>query len=162
MSSSDRRLFLLGALALGACGFTPVYGPQGAGQRLQGRILLDAPVTENNYRLNRRIEERLGRGGAARYALSVDIDTESDGFGTASDGTTTRFRLTGTATYTLRDTATDVVLSERKTVAFTGYSATGSNVATLASARDARERLMVILADQIVDQLLLLSPDLPE
>ena len=30
----DRRMILLGATALGACGFTPVYGPQGGGGAL--------------------------------------------------------------------------------------------------------------------------------
>ena len=161
MSSSDRRLFLLSALALGACGFSPVYGPQGTGARLQGQIAVEAPVKQVNYLLNRRIEERLGRGAPGRYALSVRIVTESDGFGTTSDGSTTRYRLTGEANYVLRDIASNVVLAERKTVAFTGYSASGSNVATLAAERDATERLMVILADQIVDQLLLMSDDLP-
>ena len=37
---------------------------------------------------------------------------------------------------------------------FTGYSATGSTVETLAGERDAFERLMRILADQIAARLL--------
>ena len=36
---------------------------------------------------------------------------------------------------------------------FVGYSATGTTVATLAAKRDATERLMTILADEIVLQL---------
>jgi LPS-assembly lipoprotein len=40
---------------------------------------------------------------------------------------------------------------------FTGYSATGTTVATLAAERDAQERLMTILADQIVTRLLTLD-----
>ncbi len=161
MSSSDRRLFLLSGLALGACGFAPAYGPTGSAGRLQGQVMLDPPETQEVYLLNRRIEERLGRAAAGRFALSVEVATEQDGFGTTSAGSTTRYRLTGEARYRLRDTVTDTLISERRAVAFTGYSAFGSNVATLAGARDAEERLMVILADQIVDQLLLLSSELP-
>ena len=37
---------------------------------------------------------------------------------------------------------------------FTGYSATGSTVETLAGERDAQRRLMTILADQITIELL--------
>ena len=36
---------------------------------------------------------------------------------------------------------------------FTSYSATGSTIATLAAQRDARARLMQILADQIAQRL---------
>ena len=42
---------------------------------------------------------------------------------------------------------------------FTAYSATGSTVATLAAERDALERLMVILGDQITTRLF--AADLP-
>ncbi|MGY9049746.1 MAG: LPS assembly lipoprotein LptE [Rhodobacterales bacterium] len=79
----------------------------------------------------------------------------SEGLGTTSAGSTTRYQLIGTVEYTLKDAATGAVLSTRDTSAFAGYSATGSNVATLAARRDTMERLMVILADQMVDQLLL-------
>lgn len=166
MSLSDRRLFLLSALAvsvlaLGACGFTPAYGPQGPANRLQNQILVDAPDTREAFLLTQRIEERLGRATTGRYTLSVEIDTEIEGQATASDGSTTRNRLRGRANYTLRDAA-KVVVSQRRIVAFTGYSATGSNVATLASQRDATSRLMTLLADRIIDQLILLSPDLPD
>jgi LPS-assembly lipoprotein len=44
---------------------------------------------------------------------------------------------------------------------FTGFSATGSTVATLAAERDATARLMVILADQIVDRLVISASGLP-
>jgi LPS-assembly lipoprotein len=36
---------------------------------------------------------------------------------------------------------------------FTGYSATGTTVATQASKQDAEKRLMVILAEQIITRL---------
>ncbi|KMK68735.1 LPS assembly lipoprotein LptE [Puniceibacterium sp. IMCC21224] len=159
MSSSNRRLFLLSALALGACGFTPAYGPQGAAHRLQGQVLVDAPDTHEAYLLTQRIEERLGRSTGGRYTLSVVIEVDSEGQAIASDGSTTRTRLLGRANYTLRD-ATGVALADRQIVAFTGYSATGSNVSILASQRNATAQLMVMLADRIIDQLILLSPDL--
>ena len=153
---SDRRTFLTAAAAaLGGCGFAPVYAPQGAGGRLQNQIDLGDPDGEEEYLFARRFEERLGRGSGGAYRLDLTIDTSRDSLGTTSAGSTTRYRLDGTAAYTLRDAATDKTLLEGSSVAFTGYSATGSTVATLAAERDARERLMVILADQVIDEILL-------
>ncbi len=156
--SCKRRTFLLGALSLGltaACGFTPVYGPGGGGDALQGQIVLDAPDTREGYLLTRRLEERLGRGTGGAYTLGYDIRVEFEGLGTTSDGSTTRYQLLGTVAYTLHDAATKAVLMRRDTSAFAGYSATGSNVSTLAAEQDAQRRLMVVLGDQMVDQLLL-------
>lgn len=161
---SDRRVFLAGALAaLGACGFQPVYGPGGAGGSLLSQITVAAPQTPEAYLFTRRFEGRAGRGGPSpRYRLTVGLSTDQTGSGAISSGSTTRIRVDGTARYALLDSATDVVLLEDSTEAFTGYSTTGSTVSTLASERDALERLMVILADRVIDALILAEPDLPE
>ncbi|WP_249200540.1 LPS assembly lipoprotein LptE [Thetidibacter halocola] len=152
---------LLAAATLPACGFAPVYGPGGAGNRLMGRIAVDAPETPVAYLFNRRFEERMGgRGATSPYRLSVRIETDRQELGTTSVGNITRYRLIGRVFYTLRD-QTGTVLTEGRTNAFTGYSTTGSTVATLASERDARDRLMTLLADQVIDQLILSAPDFP-
>ena len=62
--------------------------------------------------------------------------------------------------YTLRRTNSDAVFKNGKVQHFTSYSASGTTVATLAAKRDASVRLMTILADQIIDQLLLIAEDL--
>lgn len=164
---TDRRAFCLGALSLGAlglsgCGFAPVYGPGGAGGRLLGEVALAAPEGPLGYIFNRRFEERLGRPGAdAAYALRLAIAVDEDVLGGTSAGVTTRYRLLGAARFTLTDAATGRILLSDATEAFTGYSTTGSTVATLAAKRDAEERLGVLLADQVVDLLVLAAPDLP-
>lgn len=161
---SNRRLFLLGGLsATAACGFTPVYGPQGGGTRLQNAVGLPKPVSENDYSFNLRFEERMGlaRGDGAPFALTRVLWTEQSGLGSTSAGVTTRYRILGRATYTLTDVATKKELTRGRTEAFTGYSTTGSTVATRAAERDAQARLMVILADQVIDNLILAAADLP-
>ena len=140
-------------LALAACGFTPVYGPDGAGTALQNRVLVDPPVDREGFLLVRRLEDRLGRTGDAAYRLSVDLAVTQENRAIDPDGDIRRFHLIGEATYALRDTETDGVLHEGTVDDFVGYSATGTTVATLAARRDAQERLMTILADQIVLQL---------
>jgi LPS-assembly lipoprotein len=159
MWSSDRRGFLTGLLgvsALGGCGFAPVYGPEGGGSALQGAVALVEPRNEAGYHFNRRFEERLGRGGAgARYSLGLRLQSDEQDMGSTSAGNTTRYRLIGRAFYTLVETGSGETLLEGRTNAFTGYSTTGSTVATRAAKADAQRRLMVLLADQVIDDLLL-------
>ena len=50
------------------------------------------------------------------------------------------------------------VVTQGNVGGFTGYSATGSTVATTAARTDAQDRLMVILADQIVTRLIAAAP----
>lgn len=158
-----RHLLWLGAAgALAACGFVPAYGPGGGAARLQGRVALAQPVTRTDYLLNRRLEERLGRASSPAYALRATVTLNSDGLGTTPDGNTTRVQLIGEVSYDLRSMPDDTLVSQGDTRAFTGYSTTGSTVATLAAARDAEIRLMTILADQIVDRLVLDSASLPQ
>ena len=63
--------------------------------------------------------------------------------------------------YVLQNITTQAIVASGSVDNFTGYSATGSTVETLAAERDARERLMVILADLVTAQLYA-TADLPE
>ena len=153
MSSLDRRSLMLAPLALAACGFTPIYGPGGTGTALQNNVLVAAPENRNSFLLVRRIEERLGRASAPAYTLSLNLETREEGLGIDPDGNIDRFNLIGIAGYALADQSGAVVTSGTVN-SFTGFSATGTTTVTLAAERDARERLMVILGDQIVARLL--------
>ena len=159
MSSSDRRnfLFLMAALSVAACGFTPAYGPGGAAAGLQGRIRVDDPSNKNGFDLVERLEERLGRPEAAVYALSFKIVTKPIGVGITPENAITRYNLTGSVDWGLTDTATGTRLTGGRVNSFTSYSATGSTVAGLAAEQDAAMRLMRLLADQIVTRLIATS-----
>jgi LPS-assembly lipoprotein len=137
-----------------SCGFQPVYGPGGTGGKLQNQIRVAEPQDRNGYLLVRRIEERLGRADAATYQLNLTLQTREEGLGIDPDGNIDRFNLIGVAGYVLIDAQTNAQVTSGTVNSFSGYSATGSTVETLASERDARERLMVILGDQIVARLL--------
>lgn len=164
---SDRRNTFLGlgvALALAGCGFAPVYGPQGDGGRLQSAINVQAPDTRDEQLLTRRIEERLGRG--SRFRLTHELDISEEPLAIDASNIASRVNLVGRVSFALYpggpvdDDATPLMTG--RTTAFTGYSTTGSTVATRAAARDARERLATILADRIVARLLGAAGDLPE
>ena len=158
----NRRRFgvVLAAAALAGCEFKPVYGPDGTGAALLGQLSLDPPQDQNAYLLRRRIEERLGQATAGAWRLSTQIKTDDIGLGFTTDGDITRYNINGTTDYTLRRTGSSEIFRQGKIQHFTSYSATGTTVATLAAKRDAEVRLMTILADQIIDQLLIISEDL--
>ncbi|WP_299880677.1 LPS assembly lipoprotein LptE [uncultured Sulfitobacter sp.] len=153
MSLPNYRALLFVLPLLAACGFTPVYGPGGSGGALQNRVLVTAPEDRNSFVLTREIETRLGRANSPAYGLDVTITTTEERIAIDREGNTTRFNLVGVADYALRDTATGQIVTSGTVENFTGYSATGTTVATLAGEQDAQERLMTILAEQIVTRL---------
>ena len=157
-----QTLLALSALAAGsACGFAPAYGPEGSASVLQDNLRVTAPNRRDGFLISQRLEDRFGRNDAGRYVLNVTPEVRRQGLASSVEGTTNRFRLTGFANYALRDTQTDTVVRRGRETNFTGYSATGSTAATLAAERDANARLMIILADQVVDRLILTSNGLP-
>lgn len=159
MSSFNRRTFLFLPLAVAACGFTPVYGPGRAASALRSKVAINAPNSQTSYVLVRSLEERLGRANAPIYRLEVTPSLSQQGQAVTAAGETTRFSIVGKADYKLRRLSDDVIITSGQVDNFTGYSATGSTVETLAAESDARERLMIILANQIATRLYAL--DLP-
>ncbi|WP_372887825.1 LPS assembly lipoprotein LptE [Shimia sp.] len=153
MSSFNRRHFLSLAAAgplLAACGFEPVYGTRGHASGLLNQVVLDAPTDSNTYILVRELEDRLGRVPRGRYGMTVSVAVTERSAGRTITGVTSRYDVIGDATYALRDLATGEVVTSGKVQNYTGYSATGTTVATLAAQTDSHERLMVMLTDQIM------------
>ena len=161
MSLSDRRAFLgaSGAFALSACGFTPAYGPGGPASGLLDRVTVDAPADKDAFDLVERLEERLGRTNAAAFRLSYRIDTEVEGQAIAQDNRINRYQVLGSVAFTLHDAATGEALTSGRVSSFTAYSAFGTALAAAASEADARTRLMRILADKLVTQLIATSAE---
>nr|WP_147110002.1 LPS assembly lipoprotein LptE [Tateyamaria sp. syn59] len=141
------------ALAVAACGFEPVYGPGGTGTKLQNRVLVDPPRDREGFLLVRQLEERLGRAGDPTYKLAIDLSVAEEARAIDPDGDIRRYHMIGSAAFTLSDADTGAVIMTDLVDNFVGYSATGTTVATLSAQRDATERLMTILADEIVLQL---------
>ena len=167
MSLHDLRQTLLLPLAvvfgLSACGFTPVHAPGGTGDALYGKVRVQSPEEiradsdVDAYHLVRNLEDHLGRGESGAmgdgYRLDLTLSTRSEGQAITADNATTRYSIVGTAGYVLARQSDGGIVASGQETAFTGYSATGSTVETLAGERDAHERLMQILADQITARL---------
>lgn len=157
----SKRAFMLSAVALAGCGFTPAYGPKGGAGKLLGAVQPDAPKTESEFNFTRQIAKRFGPAPSPRYRLSYQISTETIGQAITQDNATTRYSLSGRASYKLSDATSNAVLLTGEVASFTSWSATGTTLATQSAQDSAYERLMVMLADQIVTRLLATANSLP-
>ncbi len=114
--SSRRALLALPLLALGACGFRPLYGSNGesnaAGLGATEPSLRDALasvrvglIPERNGQLMRRALQRQLEGGQpgmqARYDLEVSLNYATEILGYQTDGLATRVRIVATANWLL-------------------------------------------------------------
>jgi LPS-assembly lipoprotein len=158
MWSPDRRA-LLAMLAggLAGCGFAPAYGPTGPAQGLRDRIRADPPVTRNDFDFVAAFEDLVGRAPEPAYRLSYQITVYVVSLAVTPEGSILRYNYVGSVAFQVKDAATGAVLSQGATNSFTASAATRSTVAAAAAETDATVRLMAILADQVVTQLLATS-----
>ncbi|MEL6838168.1 MAG: LPS assembly lipoprotein LptE [Pseudomonadota bacterium] len=153
-----RRMAILGLLALGGCGFAPIYGEEPA---LRDQVAFETQDSVAGFELRGRLEERLGIAAAPRYLLVVTQTSQRRTSAITEDGDITRFNLLGTANWSLSDITTGDEVQAGEVQTFTGYAATGSTSATQAAEDDAARRLSVALADLIVTRLLILTAERP-
>ena len=151
----NRRVFLtLCAVSpVVGCGFTPVYGPDGPGTAIRGRVRIAAPTTRLGFELVSRLEDRLGRAATPTHTLTHTIQTEERGLAITDADDITRINISGTVQFTVIDAQTQARVQAGAVSTFTAYATTGSPVATAAARRNAEDRLMIALADQIVTRL---------
>jgi len=171
---SSRRAFLaatpllgLPLLGLGACGFRPVYGPDGeaagSGVGRNEPRLRDAMasvrvgiIPERNGQLLRRALQRQLEGSQpgvqSRYDLEVSLSYVTEILGIQTDGLATRVRIIATARWVL------VTMSTPREVVDRGSARTmdAYNLPNLqffaadASREDMERRLVAELSDRVV------------
>lgn len=152
MWCSDRRALLAGLLAVGACGFRPVYGPGGAGTALQGRVRAADPVTRADYLFLAAFEDRLGRPDPGVYDLGYRITVDRVEAGRIQALGATRILLSGALDYTL--TQGDTRRAAGRVTAEAAFSTTATQLAAQTAEDDAEARLMRMLAEALVARLL--------
>lgn len=141
-------------LLVAACGYAPALAPGGSASTLIGQVAVEAPKDANAFDLVRELENRLGRGDTGALQLDYDITTDEVAVGVTAEQETTRYSVRGAVAYRLTDPATGKPVFSGTVQNSTGYSTTATAVSTRAAQQDAYERLMVILADEIVERLI--------
>ncbi|MGI9390447.1 MAG: LPS assembly lipoprotein LptE [Boseongicola sp.] len=148
----NRRLILASLAALAGCGFEPVYAPGNRAHGLRGRIEIAVPADEEGFALVRRLEDRLGSTAGGDLVLNAEIRVDEEAVGLLPDGSISRYSVLGQVNWSLSDSSGPQMSGDERS--FTSYSATSTTVATIVAQRDARRRLMIILADRIVADIL--------
>jgi LPS-assembly lipoprotein len=102
--SSNRALALAALLALGGCGFAPLYG---GGEEVQASLdeVKVAPIADRpGQQLRQAIEDEMqvaGNPTQQLYLLTVNYGLNQQGIGVQADSATTRVRFIANATWRL-------------------------------------------------------------
>ena len=148
----DRRASLFAAFALVGCGFAPMHGTNSKSLIVRNKVLVQAPKNRVEFELVQNLEVQLGQATEKLYDLSYTLAVDEQVIVVSAAQEINRFSLVGSLKFSLVDADGAVVLS-KTAKSFTGYSATGTTVATERSKRDAYDRLMVILAEKVSNYL---------
>lgn len=161
MLSSRRNILalLLALPVIAGCGFTPSYGDNGSAEAMRGKIIVDAPSDRNGFEFVRHLESRLDHATNPTYAMSYKITLFEDSIAIARNQDITRYNIIGSAAFSLRDLTTGKTVYKGRVEDFTSYGATSDPLSTTTAGENARKRLMVILGDSIVSQLIATAPE---
>lgn len=128
------------ALAVSACGFTPMYGATEAGSSLT-RIAVSTPEDRLGYRLREQLEDALAfdRAATPQYRMAVAVEQNRRPLGRRIDDTATRYELTVKGTWTLTPVSGGEPLTGARTVTTT-YAAADQPYAAIAAQQDGEDR----------------------
>ena len=131
---------------LTGCGFTPMYGENGAGASLS-RIAVTAQDNRLGYRLREQLEDALGfnRTAAPLYRLTSEVQQSRRPLGRRIDDTATRYELTVRAAWTLTPVNGGSPLTGTETVTTT-YGSADQPYAAIAAQQDGEDRAAADLA----------------
>ena len=151
---AHRRLVALGAafaiVALGGCGFTPLYGPGGVNAGLS-HIEVEAPDGRTAYLLREQLEDALlpERGARPLYRLAFTIAERRDPRGLGPDDAASRYELTIVVAYTLTEIATGTALHSGEETVLISYDAVDAPYAGIAAQQNSQERAAAEAARRI-------------
>ena len=148
-------LLALPPVALGACGFKPVYGNAGHSQDVGAalaNVQIDPIAERNGQVLRNNLIDRFyseGRPGSPKYRLALSLAATEEALGIQKDATATRARLRLQASYELVDIASGQVVYRTFSRSVVSFNLVDSQFAVLATRQDAYDRGLTELADDI-------------
>lgn len=145
---------------LSACGFTPVYGPEKSATKLANNIEVEVQEGRYAFEFRERLQNRFGRAGEdARYQMSYNLMIEEEELVVNSDEEITRYNLTGSLKYLIKNRNTGQTVFEDGVTGIAAYSATAQTFPTRVAQQDANIRLVQSLAEQIATRLAITSEE---
>lgn len=155
-----RRGAAAGALLpLAACGFTPLYaeGEDNLSVSAEMATVRIEPLRDRvGQQMHNFLRDRLNPNGqpvSPNYQLSLQITESLSELGVRRDETATRANLKLTTNFLLRDAGNGEALLTGRSTSTTSYDILENPFATTISERDARERALREVADDIQTRL---------
>ena len=143
-------LLAVAALALSACGFTPLYGAQGVTKGL-GAIEVVAADGRAGYLLREKLDDALARNVNVlpSHRLVYTIKEQRYARGVRVDNVANRYELNMTANWRLLDAKTGQQVRNGSTNATVTYDSADQPYASIAAQQDAQERAATEVARKI-------------
>lgn len=153
-------LAVVAALALGACGFRPLYAPASSGADVTRALaaVSVSPVPDRAGQIYRNTLERLlaGKGDVEpnRYRLDSGIEISETGLAINEDATASRYNVTVKVVYRLvavraGENNADLLLSDGTVSQINSYNQITAPYAILVSRQDAIERALEEAAREV-------------
>jgi len=147
-----RRGFLLGAavcaVGLAGCGFTPMYAQSGAGGALDDISVQLSEHSRGGFLLQQRLNDALGRhDDHASWKLMLDTSSRRTPRGLRVNNVASRYEITMTVKFELRDAATGKVALKDQIEAMATYDSADQPYAGLAAEQDGEARVAAQAAD---------------
>ena len=154
----DKKKYIFSILVsvfIAGCSFEPAWiAGNNKAKTFWQKIDLKEPITSNEFRLNRYLASRIGDAEDAEFFLEYELFTETKRTALSFDGKAYRIRILGEVKFSLLHSEKDTILLSSSVKDSLGYSDAILAVTDQASERDAYKRLMVLLGDRMVDELL--------
>lgn len=142
------------AAALGGCGFHPLYKDNGGREASAelAAVHINTIPDRNGQMLHNFLLDKInpqGRPADPHYVLDIKLVETKANLGIIKDSSSTLAQIANVATYTLVDLKTKAPLQNGRSRSVTSYNIVQSDFATLASEKDARERSLREVAEDI-------------
>lgn len=143
-------LLVAGALALSACGFTPLYGPQSVVQGLSG-IEVVAPDGRAGFLIREQLDDALARNPNVlpSYKLVYTVNERRYARGVRVDNVANRYELALTANWKLLDVKTGQPVRTGSAYATATYDSADQPYAAVSAQQDGQERAAAEVARKI-------------
>ena len=146
---------ILLSVFIAGCSFEPAWiAGNNKAKIFWQKIDLKEPKTSNEFHLNRYLVSRVGGAEDAEFFLKYELFTKTKRTALSFDGKAYRIRIHGEVIFSLINSSKNEVLVSSSVKDSLGYSDAILAVTDQASERDAYARLMVLLGDKIIDELL--------
>lgn len=150
LKSLPAALIAVTALALSACGFTPLYGPQTVSQGL-GSIDVVAPDGRAGYLVREKLNDALARdvNRLPTHTLVYNVDEKRYARGVRVDNVANRYELALTVNWKLVDTKTGAPVRSGQAIARVTYDSADQPYASISAQQDSQERAATEVAREI-------------